>query len=90
LSPPKVPTTPASPDRTKTVAIASQHQGRLPIPGTVIVREYKGQSLTIKVLAHGFEYQDQIFKSLSAAAKFITGQHCSGFHFFRIGKEGER
>jgi hypothetical protein len=49
---------------------------RLPPPGTVITRAYKGESLHVKVLPHGFEFEGEVFKSLSAAAKAITGQHC--------------
>ena len=39
--------------------------------------------LQVKVLAEGFEYQGQVYPSLSAAAKAITGSHCNGFLFFR-------
>ena len=60
---------------------------RVPIPGAVIVRDYKGQKLQVLVLAHGFEFEGEVFKSLSAVAKKITGTHCNGFHFFRMGKE---
>ena len=28
------------------------------------------------------------YKSLSAVAKAITGPHCNGYHFFRLGEEG--
>jgi hypothetical protein len=60
---------------------------RLPPPSTTITREYKGQTLQIKVLQTGFEFEGEVYKSLSAVAKAITGQHCNGFHFFRLGKE---
>ena len=55
----------------------------LPLPGTVLTRWYKGQSLKVQVLRHGFEYQGQVYKSLSAVAKAITGSHTSGILFFR-------
>jgi hypothetical protein len=58
---------------------------RLPKPGTVITRPYKGQTFQVKVLAHGFEFEGEYFKSLSAAAKKITGWHCNGYLFFRLG-----
>jgi hypothetical protein len=57
--------------------------GRLPLPGTILTRWYKGQTLKVQVLRHGFEYDDQVYKSLSAVAKAITGSHTSGFLFFR-------
>jgi hypothetical protein len=57
---------------------------RLPPPGTVLLRRYKGQSIWVKVLASGFEYQGRHFDSLSAVAKAITGSHCNGLYFFRL------
>jgi hypothetical protein len=57
---------------------------RLPIPGGVIVRDYKGRRLQVKVLEQGLEFEGQIFKSLSAVAKHITGNHCNGYLFFRL------
>ena len=61
---------------------------RLPAPGTILTRSYRGQALEIKVLVEGFEFAGQAFKSLSAVAKAITGSHCNGFLFFRLGKYG--
>jgi len=57
--------------------------GRLPLPGTILTRWYKGQTLKVQVLRHGFEYEGRVYKSLSAAAKAITGSHTSGYLFFR-------
>ena len=62
--------------------------GRLPPPGSVITRPYKGRSLQVTVRADGFEYEGDVFKSLSAVAKTITGSHCNGFLFFRLNKQG--
>ena len=42
----------------------------------------------MKVRAEGFEYQGQVYPSLSAVAKAITGSHCNGFLFFRITGKG--
>src|SRR5882724_8395353 len=81
-----------SPPRQKRTAPASiQENGRsntsinghLPLPGTILTRWYKGQTLKVQVLRHGFEYDGQVYKSLSAVAKAITGSHTSGFLFFR-------
>jgi hypothetical protein len=57
--------------------------GYLPLPGTILTRWYKGQTLKVQVLRQGFEYQGQVYKSLSAIAKAITGSHTSGHLFFR-------
>jgi hypothetical protein len=67
----------------KSTVIARSDQ-RLPPPGTLIVREYRGQRLQIKVLGSGFEFEGSVFKTLSAVAKHITGQHCNGYYFFRL------
>ena len=60
----------------------------LPLPGTILTRWYKGQNLSVQVLRHGFEYEGQVYKSLSAVAKAITGSHPSGFLFFRLALAG--
>jgi hypothetical protein len=44
--------------------------------------------LQVKVLPHGFEYEGEVFTSLSAVAKKITGSHCNGFLFFRLDCKG--
>jgi len=90
LSPPKVLVTTPAPDRTATAAITAQGDGRLPIAGTIITREYKRRTVQVKVLPKGFEFEGEVYKSLSAVAKNITGQHCNGFYFYRLGKETTR
>jgi hypothetical protein len=90
LTPPKPkPDSPDATSRTKTITIVSKGNNRLPLPGTIITREYKGQSLQVKVLAEGFEFEGETYKSLSAVAKKITGQHCNGYYFFRLGVQGD-
>src|SRR5713101_8254401 len=54
---------------------------RLPPPGTVITRPYKGDTLHVKVLDKGFEFNGREYPSLSAVAKAATGSHCNGFLF---------
>jgi len=56
---------------------------RLPMPGTILTREYNGHTLQVEVLAEGFAYAGQSYQSLSAVAKAVTGAHCNGYHFFR-------
>jgi hypothetical protein len=56
---------------------------RLPMPGAILRKTYKGQLLEVKVLEKGFEYQNQHYKTLSAVAKAITGIHWNGYLFFR-------
>ena len=57
---------------------------RLPIPGTVITKEYKNAKYRVKVLEKGFEYNGKIYKTLSAIAKEITGAHWNGYLFFNL------
>lgn len=73
----------AAPWQTISAPLADAHDERIPAAGTILMREYKGRTLQVRVLQRGFEFEGEIFKSLSAVAKKITGQHCSGFHFFR-------
>jgi hypothetical protein len=61
---------------------------RLPAPGGILTRDYKGQRLEVTVLARGFAHGGTVYRSLSAVAKAITGSHCNGYLFFRLaGKE---
>lgn len=57
---------------------------RLPIPGTIITKNYKGMKIEVKALEKGFEYKSVVYKSLSAIAKEITGAHWNGFFFFNL------
>jgi hypothetical protein len=63
---------------------------RYPLPGTVLMREYKGETVQVTVLPTGFDYEGEVYPSLSAAAKAITGSHTSGFLFFRLTGNGGR
>ena len=56
---------------------------RLPPPGTILARPYKGQLVQVQVLTDGFAYAGRVYPSLSAVAKVVTGSHCNGFLFFR-------
>ena len=90
LSPPRPKAGDAAAERTATAALPHAGDHRVPPPGSVLTRPYKGRTLQVKVLAQGFEFEGEPYKSLSAVARAVTGQHCNGFHFFRMGKEGGR
>jgi Protein of unknown function (DUF2924) len=61
---------------------------RLPAPGAILTRLYKGRRLEVTVLDRGFAHDGTVYRSLSAVAKAITGAHCNGYLFFRLaGKE---
>ena len=55
---------------------------RLPIARTVLTRPFKGRLYTVTVLPNGFEYDGEIYQSLTAVAHAITGSHWNGYHFF--------
>ena len=57
---------------------------RLPPNGTMLHRDYKGRPIRVLVLEDGFEYEGQLFNSLTAVANAITGSHVNGFQFFRL------
>ena len=59
----------------------------LPPPGNWIERDYKGQTIRVLVIADGFEYEGERYRSLSAVAKAVTGSHMNGFLFFRLGRD---
>ena len=88
MTPPREPKpAPDAGERTKTVATKVQASTAL-LPGTVLKREYKGQTVRMKVLADGFEWEGERYKSLTAVAKAVTGKHWNGFHFFNLRKNG--
>jgi len=72
------------PDKPMVSQKAPAKDKRLPIPGTVMAKEYKGTSYQVKVLEKGFEYNGKIYRSLSAIAKEITGAHWNGYLFFNL------
>jgi hypothetical protein len=57
---------------------------RLPLPGTVLTRSFKGKTVKVCVLPDGFRYEDRRFRSLSAVAEHITGTRWNGFVFFSL------
>ena len=86
LSPPKAQSS-VGESRQKTATTVVRRNERLPLPGTMITRQYKGEMLQVEVLSTGFAFQGDVYKSLDAVAGAITGQHCNGYHFFRLGKD---
>jgi hypothetical protein len=57
-------------------------------PGTILTRRYKGRTLQVEVREHSFAFDGQVYRSLSAVAKAVTGSHCSGHFFFGLAKKG--
>lgn len=72
--------------RSRTIGgrLSPSRDSRLPLPGTLLVREFKDKTIVVKVLDEGFEYEDRRFKSLSAIACEVTGNKWNGFVFFGL------
>ncbi len=68
--------------RTVVGRISPTDDRRLPMPGAVITREYRGRTVSVTVLDQGFEHNGTVYRSLTAVARVVTGTHWNGFHFF--------
>jgi hypothetical protein len=53
-------------------------------PGSVLVRQWKGRSHRVMVLAEGFAYDGKTFGNLSEIAGLITGTRWNGPRFFGL------
>jgi len=78
----------AAGSETATAPIALSKHDRLPTPGAIITRRYKNQTIEVRVLPKGFEYEGEIYRTLSAVAKKVTGTHWNGFGFFNLVEKG--
>jgi len=83
LNPPQSKANTTTPTPPETVGMPALVDQRLPPPGTILTRPYKGQLVQVQVLTEGFAYGGRVYASLSAVAKAITGSHCNGYLFFR-------
>jgi len=63
----------AAPARAEKTPKTGERDARIPAPGTTLTRVYKGNEHRLKVLADGFEYEGEKYRSLTAAAKRATG-----------------
>jgi hypothetical protein len=81
LNPPRTKISPTT--LPEPVSVPTPVDPRLPPPGTILTRPYKGQQLHVQVFTEGFAYAGTVYPSLSAVAKAITGTHTNGYHFFR-------
>lgn len=74
-------------DRTATTSVTQTHDSRVPMPGSILVKEFKNRSIVVTVLDNGFEWEGRRFNSLSAIAKEVTGTKWNGLLFFGLNKE---
>lgn len=77
-------------ERSSSSRISPFRDSRLPLPGTLITREYRGHDIVVKVLDDGFEFENHRYRSLSAIAREVTGSKWNGFLFFGIAKPRQK
>ncbi|MCW5775350.1 MAG: DUF2924 domain-containing protein [Phycisphaeraceae bacterium] len=77
-------TPPPTEVRTVTGRLVVARDERIPPPGSRLTKPYEGREHTVTVRADGFEYDGQVYRSLSAIAHAITGSHWNGLLFFGL------
>ena len=80
----------AAPEREQRTRIKPSEDDRLPIAGTLLTRDYQGKTVVVKVLDQGFEHRGEVYKSLSAIARHVTGTNWNGFAFFNVKRPAGR
>lgn len=58
------------------------------VPGTRLVREWNGRTISVDVLDNGFAFDNRSWRSLSEIARHVTGAHWSGPRFFGLTANG--
>ena len=89
IRPPAAPAEAGDNGGTATSPFRVEPDDRLPMAGTLLKREYKGRTIQVRVLQDGFEFDGDVYRSLSAVARKVTGAHWNGYHFFRLPKPSE-
>jgi hypothetical protein len=63
-----------------------EQDSRLPLPGALLTRKWKGRTLLVEVLKNGFRFENRHYSSLSAIAAAITGTRWNGLTFFGLSR----
>src|SRR2546423_6769458 len=63
-----------------------RQDGRLPLPGTILSRQWKGQTILVEVLTDGFRFANRHYSSLSGIAVAVVRAPPDGIHV--LGFEG--
>jgi hypothetical protein len=69
---------------TQTSRSRRQQDSRVPLPGTLLTRQWRTRILLVEVLAQGFRFENQHYSSLGAIAVAITGTRWNGIAFFGL------
>jgi hypothetical protein len=86
LAPRQVPTR-VDPENTVTGTFEPGRDRRLPLPGTILKRKYKGRIVRAMVMEDGFEFEGEVFDSLSAIATKVAGTRWNGYQFFGLNRK---
>jgi hypothetical protein len=75
-------------------ACAAKPNGKIVLPrrikpGSVLIREWKGKSHRVMVMADGFAYDGETYTNLSEIAVLITGTRWNGPRFFGLRSKTE-
>ena len=57
-------------------------------PGTRLIRQWNGQTISVEVREDGFLWENRRYRSLSEIAREVTGAHWSGPRFFGLIRRG--
>jgi hypothetical protein len=66
------------------ISLIRKRNRKLPVTGSILRRPYKGNTIVVKILEGGFEYNGKIYKKLTTISTEITGAHWSGYDFFGL------
>jgi len=62
-------------------------EGLAPGEGTILRRDWQGRQIEVKVVSGGFEWEGEVYPSLSAIARGVTGTRWNGPRFFGLRNE---
>ncbi len=77
---------PANNTRTASGVLRKPRRPDDPAPGTVLVRKWRGQEIRVLVRDDGYECNGELFRSLTAVARAITGSRWNGRLYFGLTK----
>ncbi len=86
IRPPAAPREAGDNGGTATSPFRVEPDDRLTMAGTLLKREYRNQTVQVRILPKGFEFDGEVYRSLSAVARKVTGAHWNGYHFFDLPK----
>ena len=72
--------------RTVSGALRRPAGATAPPVGIVPVRQWRGQEIPVTAVQGGFEYVGEVYRSLSAVARAVTGTKWNGRLFFGLTK----